>query len=261
MSLLLEGTHFARSLENLNDKGYLKAYKSETVTHCYGIFNGMTHNAVCINFVLGGNMKIGINTSGHSLLRLLQLLSMVIVLFFTTITLASAGAPDAAQPRAVGRAGAASSIQAGKAGLAGIAEGSKKDPEFVPDELLVKFRESVSEEKKERLHKEHGARKLKEYKPLRLHRVKLKEGDMVKDAAARYKEDPDVEYAEPNFIVSSESTPTDPKFSDLWGMAKINAPAAWDKTTGSNNVVVAIIDTGIDFTHPDRKSTRLNSSH
>lgn len=46
-------------------------------------------------------------------------------------------------------------------------------------------------------------------------------------------------------------SPNDPYMSLLYGMTKIEAPAAWDKTTGSNDVIVAVIDTGIDFTHPD----------
>lgn len=46
-------------------------------------------------------------------------------------------------------------------------------------------------------------------------------------------------------------TPTDPGYGNTWGLPKISAPSAWDKTTGSSNVVVANIDTGVDYTHPD----------
>lgn len=59
----------------------------------------------------------------------------------------------------------------------------------------------------------------------------------------------------PNYVLkASDTTPNDPQLSALWGLnaAKgINAPAAWDISTGSSDVVVAIIDTGIDYTHPD----------
>ena len=58
-------------------------------------------------------------------------------------------------------------------------------------------------------------------------------------------------YAEPDFVVTAIATPNDPLYGQLWGMAKINAPAAWDVSTGSAGVVVGDIDTGIDYNHPD----------
>lgn len=56
---------------------------------------------------------------------------------------------------------------------------------------------------------------------------------------------------EANAIIETQRTPNDTQFSSLYGMTKIQAPQAWDITTGSSNVVVAVIDTGIDYTHPD----------
>lgn len=56
---------------------------------------------------------------------------------------------------------------------------------------------------------------------------------------------------EANTIIETNRTPNDTQYSSLWGMPIINAPAAWDITTGSSSVVVAVIDTGIDYTHPD----------
>jgi subtilisin family serine protease/uncharacterized membrane protein len=61
----------------------------------------------------------------------------------------------------------------------------------------------------------------------------------------------DVEFAEPNFIVRAIATPNDPRLPELWGMPQIHAPDAWDISTGSTDVVVAVIDTGIDYSHPD----------
>ncbi len=62
----------------------------------------------------------------------------------------------------------------------------------------------------------------------------------------------DVLYAEPNYIVHVDATtPNDPQFSSLYGLTKIGAPDAWDITKGSTNVVVGIIDEGIDISHPD----------
>ena len=90
-----------------------------------------------------------------------------------------------------------------------------------------------------------------------------------KDTATLVRElsaDGDVEYAEPNFIVYADATPNDPRFGELWGLqntgqviqtvagtpgADISAVPAWDVSTGSRANVVAVIDTGIDYTHPD----------
>lgn len=83
--------------------------------------------------------------------------------------------------------------------------------------------------------------------------------------------DPSVEFAEPNHLVYideyeqtnlTEELPTDPSFNKLWGLhntgqtrgsndADIDAPEAWKITTGSKDIVVGVIDTGIDYTHPD----------
>ena len=62
---------------------------------------------------------------------------------------------------------------------------------------------------------------------------------------------PKVIYAEPNYIVHAILTPNDPSFSQLYGMTKISAPAAWNVTTGSANVVVGVVDTGVDYNHQD----------
>ncbi|HBB75238.1 MAG TPA: hypothetical protein DC048_12420, partial [Planctomycetaceae bacterium] len=71
-----------------------------------------------------------------------------------------------------------------------------------------------------------------------------------------------VSFIEPDFIVAPSRLPNDPAFDRLWGLspteqaaasiaAGIGAPAAWDVTTGSRDVVVAVIDTGVDVRHPD----------
>ncbi len=56
---------------------------------------------------------------------------------------------------------------------------------------------------------------------------------------------------EANTLVSASAVPNDPSYNVLYGMTRIQAPAAWDISTGSKSVVVAVIDTGVQYTHPD----------
>lgn len=82
----------------------------------------------------------------------------------------------------------------------------------------------------------------------------------VLTAVADAERDPHVEYAQPNYLAKVNFTPNDPYFSssgsweqnyaDLWSLERINAPAAWDQTQGEG-VLVAVVDSGLDFTHPD----------
>jgi thermitase len=62
---------------------------------------------------------------------------------------------------------------------------------------------------------------------------------------------PEVAIAEPDGIATAAGTPNDPYYPAQWGLPKIGAPAAWDVTTGSSSVMIAVIDSGVDYSHPD----------
>ena len=62
---------------------------------------------------------------------------------------------------------------------------------------------------------------------------------------------PDIKYAEPNYILQSSLVPNDNAYPFQWHYPMINLPQAWDITTGSNDVIVAVIDTGVILSHPD----------
>ncbi|WP_198004020.1 S8 family peptidase [Aminomonas paucivorans] len=72
---------------------------------------------------------------------------------------------------------------------------------------------------------------------------------------ADLKANPAVLGAQPNYLARAFKTPNDPSYSQQWGLPKINAPTAWDTVTGplagADPVYVAVIDTGIDYNHPD----------
>ncbi|MFH1656973.1 MAG: S8 family serine peptidase [bacterium] len=96
----------------------------------------------------------------------------------------------------------------------------------------------------------------------KIYLLKLQKGVNIEEAIKEFNKDPNIEYAEPNYIVTTESTPDDSSYNLLWGMnntgqtggmadADIDAPEAWDMNTGNGSAVVAVIDTGIDYTHSD----------
>jgi hypothetical protein len=76
---------------------------------------------------------------------------------------------------------------------------------------------------------------------------------------SNYQDHPCVEYMEPNYKFKLETTsvtrkkPNDPEFNQLWGLEKIQAEKAWDIHTGNSDVIIAVIDTGVDYNHPDLK--------
>ncbi|HID63957.1 MAG TPA: peptidase S8 [Anaerolineae bacterium] len=85
----------------------------------------------------------------------------------------------------------------------------------------------------------------------RIYKLKVDEKADLAPVIKAFKSSPYVEYAEPNYIAHVFITPNDPYWSSQWGMTKIEAPAAWDITTGSDSVTIAIVDTGVDLFHPD----------
>jgi serine protease len=72
-----------------------------------------------------------------------------------------------------------------------------------------------------------------------------------------YAADPRVHSAQPDYVVQTEALPNDPLINNQWAIRStnpqytINAAAAWDKTTGSGRTIVAVMDTGVDYNHPD----------
>ena len=89
--------------------------------------------------------------------------------------------------------------------------------------------------------------------------VKAEEGLELADLAEQLSQDPAVEFAEPNYLVRRSALPNDPDLSDQWALEKIQAEQAWDLAKGSESVVVAVIDTGIDYTHSDLEGNIWNN--
>ena len=81
-----------------------------------------------------------------------------------------------------------------------------------------------------------------------LYVFKINDGKDVFRKINELKTEDGVIYAEPNYILKFLAVPNDPGYSQQWGLSKIKAEQAWDLTTGDTSIVVAILDTGIDYT-------------
>jgi thermitase len=145
-------------------------------------------------------------------------------------------------------------------------------PEYVSDEIMVKFHESVDEYKKDLARFRVSGTRKKVFKVIRgLEVIKLSGGVSVEEAVDLLRQDPDVLYAEPNYVLRTMLTPNDTRFGEMWGLhnigqsggtpdADIDAPEAWNQTTGSSDVIVAVIDSGVDYNHPDLSANMFRNT-
>jgi predicted outer membrane repeat protein len=90
----------------------------------------------------------------------------------------------------------------------------------------------------------------------RIYKIELEPGQSVEEVVAAYNNDPDVEYAQMNHIISLSKIPNDPDYPGWgqWNLHIIQAAEAWDIHTASRRVVVAVMDTGVDYRHWDLRN-------
>jgi len=127
----------------------------------------------------------------------------------------------------------------------------EKRPAYKAGELLVKFRDGATPEQIAALHARLGSVVIKNLPKLRLQRIKLKTGLAEAEAIRQYQEAAIVEHVELHALRYPQATPNDPGFPSQWNLRKIGAEALWNITTGNRDVIVAVIDSGVDYKHPD----------
>jgi len=129
----------------------------------------------------------------------------------------------------------------------------KRDVAFVPDELVVRFGRGVSAANRQTVNAAFGANEIERLERLNAYRIRLPSGSDVPALVRAYQEHPLVELAQPNVVYTAHLEPSDPAYTEIqhWYYHVTNAPAGWDIETGSADVVVAVLDTGVDITHPD----------
>lgn len=133
------------------------------------------------------------------------------------------------------------------------ATGLRAEDLVLPDRLLVKAKPHLSAWAAQRLFSSLGAEQEGVIPQIgvRLLRVPASKRDTVLTALQHH---PNIEFAEADYLFAPSATPNDPKFASQWHLARIQAPLAWDTTTGDAAVTIAILDTGVDGAHPDLAS-------
>ncbi|MBT7068463.1 MAG: S8 family serine peptidase [Verrucomicrobia bacterium] len=132
----------------------------------------------------------------------------------------------------------------------------------VAGEMLVRFKTGVSAAIQSNLVTTLGLETMRKNKVVPVSRLRIKDGTALKDKLVEVQANPNVLYAEPNYVRSVSALPDDPLIEQLWAMhntgqnggtddADIDALEAWDRVTGSEQVVVAVIDTGVNYNHTD----------
>lgn len=135
--------------------------------------------------------------------------------------------------------------------------------EFACQEALVRFSRSASEQDVERAFANLDASPVKYFKNSRLYWVRFHGESSTLEKVAELRDENKVLMAVPNAIVRADSIPNDPYFPYLWGLqntgqfssqgieADIGMDQVWDYITSAASIVVAVIDTGVDYNHPD----------
>ncbi|MEJ7789896.1 MAG: S8 family peptidase [Thermoleophilaceae bacterium] len=144
------------------------------------------------------------------------------------------------------------------------------DAGAVPGELIVRFSEDAGPADRAAARQDAGVELERPLAGGGLQLVQVDDGQAIQAVAEELEDSPQVLYAEPNFVRRIEALPDDPLFPGLWGLdnrgqsvggvagtidADIDAPEAWNLTTGSSAVTAAVVDTGVDVSHADLGSS------
>jgi subtilisin family serine protease len=124
-------------------------------------------------------------------------------------------------------------------------------------EILVGFKKEVKSEQVEKVKRSYRLIYSKKIPKINVYKFKLPKGKRAKDVIKELKKEKDVSFVETDDLVKiATTTPNDPFFlsGQQWGLEKINAPLAWDLTTGSASNVIAVLDTGVSTVHTEISS-------
>lgn len=134
----------------------------------------------------------------------------------------------------------------------GIQPNAWQGSDYVPGEVIIKFKDDTPENMRQGMAGRLGLRRLRRNLRIGAERFRIPAGRRMQDFIAECRKDPHVEYVEPNYLVHLHYTPNDDFFRYQWhldnpGTGGINMRSAWNITRGDPSVVVAIVDTGIAY--------------
>jgi serine protease len=128
----------------------------------------------------------------------------------------------------------------------------EQPPGFHPTDIIVKFDPNLARADCDRIVAAHDCRIDRSCDPAGLHLVRIPEGADLSSMVDAFRQDAEVEYAEPDYYATAAFVPDDPYFSYQWNLDNevtggIHIEEAWDLTRGDPNVVIAILDTGVAY--------------
>ena len=124
------------------------------------------------------------------------------------------------------------------------------DLKAAPGRVLVEPRAGLSDDEFDKILKPHGGRRVSQINGTKVHIIELPPTASARAVAALLAHNPHLKFAEPDYQLPSQLQFNDEYFGYAWHLPRIEAPNAWDISTG-NNVTIAIIDSGVNAGHPD----------
>ncbi len=134
---------------------------------------------------------------------------------------------------------------------AAIAPAQSLHQEYVPGQVLVKFKDTALSPMAQWSMSAIRSEMIDAVPSIGVSVLSIPDSMSPPEAARYFSQFPNVEFAEPNGIVHTMFTPNDSLFTSQYAPQRVSGPAAWDLSSGNPGVVIAIVDTGIDYRHPD----------
>ena len=132
-----------------------------------------------------------------------------------------------------------------------MAQGNAHQPErYVSGRILLQPRPGLSVAELDKILAAHGGRRGQVIRQINVHVIELPPQAHAPSVAAALGRNRNLKFAELDGVLDPAFYPNDPQYAGAWHLPKIGTPSAWDQASG-NGVTIAILDSGVDVSHPD----------